>query len=412
VTADGMRDVIVSTGKRIADAVRFPIIHRPAIARLAPVAGKHNILLVTLAFEPGGGELVALNIARHTDRERFAFHALATDRSPHRWRERFQDAFENTIVPDKWRLSPQGYERYLACLIETQQIELLLFYHNKPTFAILPRLARRFPRLRFVDIAHYVYPEDWFRDTIPSIPHLHARVAISQSIAADLRRLYAQHGLEAHADKIHCIYNGIEEPELSGDGATLRERLGVGKNTRLVSYVGRFDPVKQPRRFVEVAEKLAEMEDVAFVMAGDGEEMPAVRDAAASAGLGERLVLAGMLNPDDARQLIAESSLLMITSDSEGIPMVALEAMMLGTPIVTTRCGGIDEAVKDGETGRVVELGEGAADRLAAAAREVLASPELADAYRQAARSLARQQFSAPAMGARYAELFGELLEG
>jgi glycosyltransferase involved in cell wall biosynthesis len=81
----------------------------------------------------------------------------------------------------------------------------------------------------------------------------------------------------------------------------------------------------------------------------------AVRARAAALGLGDRLVLAGVT--DDVAMAMAAMDVVVLTSQAEGLPNVVLEAQALGRPVVTTRAGGVAEALREGETGLVVDDG-------------------------------------------------------
>jgi glycosyltransferase involved in cell wall biosynthesis len=64
----------------------------------------------------------------------------------------------------------------------------------------------------------------------------------------------------------------------------------------------------------------------------------------------------GWLGREQIKELYASAEVLVMPSRWEGLPLVALEAMRAGLPVIATRVGGIPEAVQDGVTGRLVEL--------------------------------------------------------
>ena len=82
----------------------------------------------------------------------------------------------------------------------------------------------------------------------------------------------------------------------------------------------------------------------------------------------------------------------MLTSIKEGLPRAALEAMAMGVPVVATRVTGTREAVRHGETGLLVELGDVAG--LAAALALLIGHPDLRARMGCQARRVAEEQFS------------------
>jgi glycosyltransferase involved in cell wall biosynthesis len=94
--------------------------------------------------------------------------------------------------------------------------------------------------------------------------------------------------------------------------------------------------------------------------------------SAAQLGLTERSQFRGY-EPDPA-EVLAESSIFVLSSRSEGFPRSILEAMRAGLPVVASDVGGVGEAVVDGETGILFPAGDAGA--LTAALKHLLMSPE------------------------------------
>ncbi len=108
----------------------------------------------------------------------------------------------------------------------------------------------------------------------------------------------------------------------------------------------------------------------------------------------------------DVGRLLAASDLLVLSSDSEGLPMTVLEALSLGVPVVAPAVGGLttlgDEAVE------LVQ--PGSAEALAAGLAAVLGDPERRRRMAVAAAELTRIRFSPTAMRSAYEILYKELL--
>ena len=112
----------------------------------------------------------------------------------------------------------------------------------------------------------------------------------------------------------------------------------------------------------------------------------------------------------DIRPFLHQAGLFALSSGTEALPNVVLEAMAAGLPVVATNVGGLPEAVLPGQTGRLVPPGDPAA--LAQAMAHLLADEPLRRRFGQAGRDRAVREFSLPQMVRRYEALFDVCLEG
>jgi glycosyltransferase involved in cell wall biosynthesis len=125
---------------------------------------------------------------------------------------------------------------------------------------------------------------------------------------------------------------------------------------------------------------------------GDSEQ-DAIRFAAASAGVGDRVRLSGAIALDRLLPLYREYDIFVLpTRPGEGIPRVLLESMAAGLPIVTTRVAGITSLVAHEENGLLVDEGpqEQVEEQLAAAVRRLIETPALRQRLIQGGYATAR----------------------
>ncbi len=105
--------------------------------------------------------------------------------------------------------------------------------------------------------------------------------------------------------------------------------------------------------------------DVRLVILGDGPDREALAAAAVAHGVGDLVELPGFV-AEPVRHF-ARARCFVLSSLSEGLPRVVLEAMACGTPVIASRCGGVEEVVEDGKTGRLYAPGDVAGLALALA---------------------------------------------
>ena len=144
------------------------------------------------------------------------------------------------------------------------------------------------------------------------------------------------------ADRLHLIRNawsGLYSPHTRADA---RARLGIPEDAVVVGWVGRMIPVKAGDVFLEAIARLPQPRPI-VAMIGHGAEEASLRAQA------ERLGIASTIRmyPDvtDAGRVFRAFDTYVLSSRSEGLPVVVLEAMASGTPIVATRVGGVPEAL-------------------------------------------------------------------
>lgn len=177
----------------------------------------------------------------------------------------------------------------------------------------------------------------------------------------------------------------------------------VGENFAILS-VGRLVADKGQRVLIQALNELA-LRGVAFTatLVGDGPDREWLEETVAAAGLTGRVTFEGNVGQDILPTLYRRSDLFVLASFAEGIPVVLMEAMASGTPVIATSIMGIGELVQDGVTGQLVPPGRAdlLAEQLFAAATE---APD--PAVIRAARDRVETAFSHPGAAAPLIERF------
>jgi len=155
--------------------------------------------------------------------------------------------------------------------------------------------------------------------------------------------------------RVVSIQNAIDIDGLSDSRAgvlSVREELGVES---YCLFVGSLDMRKSPDLLLRA---LSEAPGITCVFVGDGPARQRVQQLAMQLGVADRIHLAGHLKPADLGRYYAGADLLVLPSVSETSPLVILEAMACGTPVVASRVGGIPAVVEDWKTGFLVKPGD------------------------------------------------------
>lgn len=185
--------------------------------------------------------------------------------------------------------------------------------------------------------------------------------------------------------RIRVMPNGVDlglfDPTTTnGD----RSAWGVAPGETVLGFLGRFAHVKRIDLLMEALRRLPEpVRPDHVVLAGDGDMMPHVRAlVAADPWLRERCRFVGSI--DDTPAFLAGIDYLVLSSDSEGLPNVVLEAMAMGKPVVATAVSEVPFMVAD--TGYVVPPGDADALAGAIAAMQRLSSDERRELGKRARR--------------------------
>lgn len=194
-----------------------------------------------------------------------------------------------------------------------------------------------------------------------SLPRKVAAADAVVTVSGYMRSQMMRHLPPALWPRLHVVHCGLEEGFFAADPAPFPAR------PRLLC-IGRYCAEKGHSTLLEAFAALARP-DVDLVLAGDGEFRPLIESRIADLGLGGRVTLTGWIGSDEVRRLITEATVVVQPSLMEGLPVVIMEAMAQGRPVVSTFVAGIPELVQDGRTGWLVPAGdvEGLAQALATA---------------------------------------------
>jgi glycosyltransferase involved in cell wall biosynthesis len=217
-------------------------------------------------------------------------------------------------------------------------------------------------------------------------------LAPSAATAAEIRRDY-------RVDAVGVV------PNVTGGLAVAPAGEGEGEPGYLL-FVGRLRIRKGVEVLLEALRDLRRRFPSAVLrIAGNGEHREALERKVEELGLGTAVAFLGTCDAARVRTLLRGAAALVVPSIYEGMPLVVLEAMEAGVPVVASRVSGIPEVVVDGGTGWLVPPEDPAV--LAGALAEVLADPEEARRRGEAGRLRVEEKYRPAAAAASWrAEVF------
>ncbi|MEM6854090.1 MAG: glycosyltransferase family 4 protein [Planctomycetota bacterium] len=214
----------------------------------------------------------------------------------------------------------------------------------------------------------------------------------------------------APADKFTVIPSGIDveaftpRPERR---AAVRMKYGIPQDALVVGHVGRLDPLKGHADLLDQLPTLnADGRDVWLLFVGDGFHR-AELEKHPNMALG-KTVLTGLVPLSSIPEHLAAMDVMALPSYQEGQSRTLCEALLCGAPVVGYDVGGIPSVIRDGETGRLVPVGD--KDALGRALLDLLDDPQYRARLAERGRQHVVEHFSAAKMNRELLELYEQLL--
>jgi glycosyltransferase involved in cell wall biosynthesis len=349
----------------------------------------------------GGGPKVALDLATQLTRHGHEV-TVVTERAGVWWPELARRGLSGVVVR-RAKLEPLvGHARRLAAFLNAGRFDavvLIASWDNRSAHCATHLLDDRTAVVPVVQ-------GDWpvlYRLVERDMGVWNAVVGCSPKVHAALQERFPDR-------PCHGIVNGIALPP----AADLAARVGWSLPLRLL-FTGRL--VDSHKGILRLPRIVADCRrrgiDVRLTVIGEGPDGPALARACVAERVDDVVVLAGPLPPTDVGEAMRRHHVFVFPTNTEGMPLVVLEAQANGCVVVCTTLPGItDVAIEDGASGLLAGLpDDGLADRMAAAVASLVDEGRW---RRLSAEGIdrSRRLFSLEAMGDAYAKLIDDLSAG
>ncbi len=224
-------------------------------------------------------------------------------------------------------------------------------------------------------------------------------------VSDEARRSFLQKGFSR--EKLVTVRNGISVLDIRNRNQELHESLKLARHVKIVLTVARFSEQKGHKYLLQALPRvLAIQPSTHFVWAGTGPLAASLQKAACDGGLEQHISFLG--NRDNIRELMAGADVFVLPSQFEGLPLVLLEAMAAGLPVIGSRVCGIREVIRDGVSGRLVPPAD--PNALATAILDSLSNPERAAQWALRARQRVKRMFTVERMIRETIAIYRDLL--
>ena len=279
-------------------------------------------------------------------------------------------------------------------------IDVIYVRTFSPPESIALWFGKRFLRKRAV----LLIPGTWLFEP-PTLKNKLFRWIFSKAVySSDVIILYSPLMLPAiesyfprlRRDRVVYLHNAVDAERFKPGKPAVEvlEKYVPGRIGRILLYVGRISSRKGVLDLVRAFSMIREEVDAILLLAGreDPSYARRVRGLIRDLDLGSHVMLLGPVPNKEVVELMKACEVFLYASiGGEGIPRAILEAMACGKPVVATRVAGTPEAVRDGETGFLVEVGD--YEAMARRAVEILRDDELRARLGRNARKLIEKEF-------------------
>jgi glycosyltransferase involved in cell wall biosynthesis len=363
------------------------------------VSKRARILQVIDTLNGGGAERVAFELARRLDRSRFNVAVCVTRHTGLTASESTALQIPLYVLGRRGRF--EGWFQFRRIIADFRPDVLHSHKEGSNTLARIIGIAERVP----VMLAHeHCLPTRSFpqRLTDTVLARLGTHVVACGSVVGE--RLVRDKWIPP--SRIHVVRNGIDtdffRPQPAPVGAARAGSAGA-----IIGTIARLHVDKDLTTLLRaVPATLRHVPRARFVIAGSGPLQSRLEQEVTALGIADRVTLLGYRT--DVRELLGSFDVFVLSSQSEGLPLVVLEAMSMGKPIVATSVGGVPEIVRDGVTGVLVPPKSPGA--LAAALISVLSDPAAAAMMGAAARAHVLRDHSLTSMVQATERLYENLL--
>lgn len=325
--------------------VRSPFIN---LRSQAPGGSKGSILFALPFMIIGGADTVLLQISRFLHEDGYSLSYLTTiptelrdgDNTP-----RYEEISRNIYHLPQFLSNESEWKDFVFYLIEARRIDMIFLVGSTFIYELLPEIKERYPNIKVVD--QLFNEHGHIADNRKYAGLIDMNIVATDVVAAMLKLNYGERDC-----KIKKILHGVDaqhefNPDIEISDPTLNP-FNFNPDKFTVSYFGRFSEEKKPESFIEIANALKDV-DIQFVMVGNGPLYDSVKAQCADYGLGDKVCIPGFI--DDIKPILKNSDVVVIPSRIEGVPIILLESLSMGIPVVGSRVGGIPGVIQDAYNG-------------------------------------------------------------
>ncbi len=361
----------------------------------------------------GGSGVVATELGLQLAQRDYEVHFITYER-PVRLENFMENVYYHEVLPFKYSLFKYTpYETTLAGklvdVVKNEGLDLLHVHYAIP-HASVAFLAKSILKTFGINIPVITTLHGTDITLVGKDPSLSSVVEFSIN-NSDAVTAVSQYLKEATYEnfaitrEIDVVYNFIDMKRFYRKDKDHFKLAIAPENEKIITHISNFRTVKRAEDALYAFKKIYKDIPSKLLMIGDGPERPKLEKICREIGLCHEVRFLGKQGAIE--ELLSISDLFLLPSSNESFGLVALEAMAMRVPVVSTNAGGIPEVNVHGQTGYLTEIGD--VDSMAKYAKMILSNPQEHEAFRERAYKKA-QEFQVDKIVPQYEEIYQKAL--
>ena len=244
-------------------------------------------------------------------------------------------------------LEPRERGDFVHYLITSRQVDCILNTGSRLVYELLPSITKHFGNICVVDLLF---------NTVEHVEsHLEFKNFLTFALAEN-QEVFDWYLDEAGwtAERVRKMSSGVDLKRLypTNRPKELVAKYGIAEDDLVVGFSGRLSKEKAPEVFIEIAKLCEGTPNLVFVMTGAGPMAKEISEILKLLPSSLKFVFAGLV--DDINQYLALYDLLVLPSRLDGRPLVVMEALAHGLPVIASNVGALPDLIQDGKNGYVV----------------------------------------------------------
>lgn len=311
---------------------------------------KIKVILLISDLGMGGAENITINIAKYADKTQYDVTVVSMFSADY-CVDKYKEIVKNYHIPVIFLNKKPGLDISiifkLMSVLKSEKPDVVHTHRYSCVYALLPEIFCRISgRMHTVhNMAEREIP-GLYRKLMKLAYHFFnvIPIAINEEVQKSIEVCY-----DIPEAKVPIVYNGVD----------IKKFYKIDKEDKeiVLINVGRFSDQKNHRLLIKcLYEVLKKDIKVKLYLIGDGELKEKIQEDIARYGIEKNVVFTG--NVSNVEDYLAKADIFVMTSDYEGLPLSAIEAMAAGLPIISTRAGGVVNLIQDQVNGILVDIGD------------------------------------------------------
>ena len=301
---------------------------------------KKKILFLLTWMVVGGADLFNLELIKRLNKNKYESIVLTTVPNDNPLRQQFEEVATEVYDMSTF-LETVDYINFTDYMISSRKVDAVIVSNTQYGYYMIPYLKGKYPKIPFIDYIHSIDLKDprqgFARCSMDVDKYLTGTYCCNNFTKKQLIEIY-------NKKKVETLYIGTDTEKFNYknfDKDSIKEKYGIPKDKKVISFIARLSEEKRPEMFVEICKRLLQKRnDIYILIAGDGPLMNKVASI-----VNQNFKLLGMVN--EAEEIYAVSDITVNCSTLEGLALTSYESLSMGVPVVSTDVGGQTELIDD-----------------------------------------------------------------